>query len=631
MEESSYQENNDEIEEIKPKKQSKIITVILAITAVLIFLLVTVLEFVAVEIFLGADIREIGLEFCIKNTVLILVFNMLIYVLFRRIKLSLFISELIVLIVGIANYFVLQFRGYGIVVMDFFSIKTAGNVAGAYEYSFGKNAIIGVLILVFCIVITSIYPEKKHKALSIERIIPAVICLAMSVSFIVTVNVKDVFFNDVSSLSWDHRVGMDKYGYVLYTVCNAQSAKVTAPRGYSASSIDRTLESFSKEKEEINSSERALDFQEKKPNIILIMNEAYSDQRVLGTINTNKPFFEFYDSMKENTVKGYLESSVYGGYTSISEFEFLSGLSKSNLPGNPYLQYLKDYFPNLITSLKDTGFYSKAIAIHPYNASGYNRNRVYPLLGFDIFYDKNSFEDCELTRGRFVSDEDDFNMIKKLYEEKDESDRLLIFNVTMQNHNPYTLVNDFDAEDKVKLTGNAVNETQAEEYLTCIRKSDEALKDLVSYFEKEDEPTVILMFGDHHPHLPDSFYEKVMGVNPSKFSTEDTMDTHKIPFLIWANYDIEEKNIGTSSINYLPLILKETIGAPLTDFDVYLKHLYEEFPSISSNGYFDKEGNIYRWYEDNPTIREYKEVLDEYGEVAYNYLFDENRVDEHYK
>ena len=84
----------------------------------------------------------------------------------------------------------------------------------------------------------------------------------------------------------------------------------------------------------------------------MVMNESFSDLRVLGKYTTNKEIMPFFDSLNKNVVKGYAESSVYGGYTANSEFEFLTGCTKTFLPGNPYLQYIDDYLPSVISNIK---------------------------------------------------------------------------------------------------------------------------------------------------------------------------------------------------------------------------------------------------------------------------------------
>ena len=149
------------------------------------------------------------------------------------------------------------------------------------------------------------------------------------------------------------------------------------------------------------------------------MNESFSDLSVLGNFRTNREVMPFFDSMDKNVVKGYVESSVYGGYTANSEFEFLTGCTKAFLPGNPYLQYMDDYLPSIISNIKEQNGYGKAIAMHPYNPSGYNRNRVYPLFYFDKFLSIDDFKNSVLVRD-YISDKSDYEKIVEQYENKDK-------------------------------------------------------------------------------------------------------------------------------------------------------------------------------------------------------------------
>ena len=123
---------------------------------------------------------------------------------------------------------------------------------------------------------------------------------------------------------------------------------------------------------------------EKMPNIIVIMDEAFSDLSVLGDLETNKDYMPFVHSLQngaDNTITGYLNVSVCGGNTADTEFEFLTGNTMAFLPAGsiPYQQYIKDTTPSLASYLKGLGY--ETYAQHPYNASGWNRETVYPLLG----------------------------------------------------------------------------------------------------------------------------------------------------------------------------------------------------------------------------------------------------------
>ena len=158
--------------------------------------------------------------------------------------------------------------------------------------------------------------------------------------------------------------------------------------------------------------------------------------------------------------------------------------------------------------------------------------------------------------------------------------------------------------------------------------SDDALEELISYFEGVKEPVMVVLFGDHQPHLKDSFYKEVTGSVPDVFSQEQVMKKHRVPFLIWANYDIEEQEIERISLNYLPAFVLKTAGLKMSNFNRYLLDLHEKLPSISASGYYDEKGVLHEYSEEDS---EYQELLEEYKVVQYHYLFDgKNHLKHHF-
>ena len=109
------------------------------------------------------------------------------------------------------------------------------------------------------------------------------------------------------------------------------------------------------------------------PNIIVIMDEAFSDLAVLGDFQTSEDCMPFVHKMMAgagNTVSGWLNVSVCGGNTANTEFEFLTGHTMRFLPGGsiPYQQYVREETDSLAWQLRGLGY--RTIAMHPYNASG---------------------------------------------------------------------------------------------------------------------------------------------------------------------------------------------------------------------------------------------------------------------
>lgn len=592
---------------------------------VLFFVFFSIMEYITLEAFLGGDICSIGFHYGVKNVMILMGVNLILVSLFHQQKPALLLSEIGVILLGMANYFVDSFRGYGIVYMDLYAAGTAFDVAGGYVFEFNCNLIFGLIGGLSGIVLCVLLPREKDRSFRLFSVLESVLGTAVGVGFFLWLGFGYSFWNDVNQLTWDHNIGMSKYGYLLYVTANAGEVSVQAPEGYSVERVKEILDRY-QDAGQRNSVLASHSGNAKSPNLIMIMNEAFSDLSVLGVIQTNRPYLGFYDSLEENCIKGYAHSSVYGGYTANSEFEFLTGCSKAFFPGSPYLQYITEPIPTVISSIKTQERYKKAVAVHPYHPSGYNRNRVYPLLHFDEFLSLEDFLSPRKVR-EYVSDESDYQMIRQLYEEKEEGTSLCLFNVTMQNHGGYDSAGDF-SEEPVKIT-NYDMQFQAEQYLSLIKESDDALEELITYFDQQEEPTIVVLFGDHQPHLPDFFYHKVMGRMPDDFSREQSMKRYLVPYLIWANYDIREARPEYLSLNYLSTWMMETAGLELTDYQRFLLDMYQHIPSISANGYYDSSGELHDWEEENPECDKW---LEEYEILQYHYLFDkENRLEEYFE
>lgn len=594
----------------------------------LLFITGNLWEFIYLELFFKKTVSEFPSDIIIKNVALIMLVNLIIVCILHSMKATFLISCIFMFIIGIANYFVISFRGYGIVFMDFYAVKTAATVAGEYSYKIDAYFIAGCLAgatqLAILFIVFRLERKKQiqkpYNYFKKSSIAASFAGIAVCILFIVWINFDAFFFKGISKITWDHNIGINDYGYLLYFLSNAEKTEIDKPAGYSVKKVDKILSAY--EKSDKNSKDST---DSKNPNIIMIMNESFSDLRILGNMDTDKSVMSFYDSLSENTIKGYAQSSVYGGYTANSEFEFLTGCSKVFLPGNPYLQYMDGYLPSIISNIKAQKGYSEAIAIHPYNPSGYNRNRVYPLLYFDKFLSADDFKNPLLVRD-YISDLSDYKKIEELYEQKEKGTSLCVFNVTMQNHNPYNNTG-YKFEEDIKVT-SFNSDMQTEQYLSLMKMSDDALKQLVTYFKNVDEPVIIILFGDHQPHLSDSFYTHMMGKEPLQFTQEDTMKKYQVPFLIWANYDIPEMFIEKASINYLSSIFLSVAGLKMSNFNRYLLDLYKKLPAISAVGSYDSSKKLHEAEEKDS---EYASLMKEYEMIQYNYLFDEeNRLDRHY-
>jgi phosphoglycerol transferase MdoB-like AlkP superfamily enzyme len=352
------------------------------------------------------------------------------------------------------------------------------------------------------------------------------------------------------------------------------------------------------------------------PHLIVIMDEAFSDLSVVGKISTNTEVTPFISSIKKDVISGYALASVYGGNTANSEYEFLTGNSMAWLQPNtvPYQQYLRSSTYSAASYLKSHYGY-RCIAMHPYLSNGWNRPNAYRYLGFDESFYVENFPQRDYIR-QFISDREMFEKITDIYETR-QDEPLFMFGVSMQNHGGYSYSGD-NYNQTISLVGYDKSYPEVEQYLSLIHETDKAVEYLISYFEHVDDDIVIVFFGDHQPKLDKEFYSDICENNLD--SLDEKQDIYKVPFFIWSNYDIDEKYIECTSLNYLSSYMYEVAGISLPPYNRFLSDMEKVIPSLNTNGFYSMEKGEYLSF-DMASENEEK-WMKQYRMLQFNSLFD---------
>ncbi len=516
---------------------------------------------------------------------------------------------------SIMNYELTVFRSMSFIASDIYSLMTAVSVANTYSFVVDVETAEMIILAMFLVAL--LLKLERIPFLSWKkRLVYLVFCVGMTTAFVHVY----VFSDYLESIGVDFRVYRPQfkyrfYGTLLTTVRTFGYLHVEEPEGYSAEEAERIIGETLAE-ENFSSTEK---YSGKKPNIICIMNESFADLQQVGDLQVTEDYMPFFRSLKKNTIKGYTYSSVFGGNTANSEFEFLTGNTMGFLPDNsvPYQLFLRDQVPGLVRNLLAQG-YGHPLALHPYYNSGYSRYKVYPLMGFSHFYSSDSFSVFTDTVNYHITDAADYRKIIDLYKaNKASGEPFFMFNVTMQNHGSYD-GSTYETGDAVEIQGPLAGYMATEQFLNMIKMSDDALKDLIAYFKEEKEPTVIIFFGDHQPDLDETFYDALLGRPVDQVEGEELEKLYKVPFLIWANYDIEEKTVERTSNNYLSTYLAEVTGMETTGYMKYLTKLRQEIPAINALGYWGADG---KYYELEDESSPYYEKIREYRILQYNNMF----------
>lgn len=582
----------------------------------LLLLLSPMISFIMVEVMVSNYNIKMFQNYGITNLIWYVVIYYFVFVITRDSKFTIIVTNFLIYILSLVNYFVYIFRGNPILPSDILAWKTGLSVASGYKASFSKGYLIATLIM-FTLFVLANKLEKGNSKVSIPNRIAGI---AGYVVF--TVVVFHIFFqtdfikSKIQVLDYyAPKYTYSAYGTAFGFIANIEALQMKSPKGYSSKQV---AEAFAPIK--ANESEA-----EVKPNIIVIMNEAFSDLSIIGDYKTNMDYMPFTRTLTDNTIKGNLYVSVFGGATSDTEYEFLTGNSMAVMPKNcvPYQQFVTEPTDSLATILKNQGYYN--IAIHPYGKSGYKRDIVYPLLGFDEFLSMDDFENPEIIRS-YISDKESYKKIIEEYETKGKDSPLFIFNVTVQNHGGYNGKVLFDDNESVKLT-DMPGHPDIEQYLSLLRRTDQSFQVLTDYFSKQEEPTIILIYGDHQPALFNTFHDILANKKEADFSYL-YQKKYMVPFILWANYDIKEDHIDKISANYLSSYLLQVAGLQGTPYNEYLMELYKKIPVINALFYIDSENRCYGIGAPSDSL----DLVTEYQSVGYNNVFDKkNRLDQLFK
>lgn len=560
------------------------------------FAIVPIISFYLMEAFEHNALAEVRQEAQWFNILIFELIAWTLYLLIGRMTTALRIELALALAFGLTNHYVMAFRSTPFVPWDLLSARTAASVAQNYDFTPTPRMIVVTVLFVLLMVAVRILRKVPRIKLPI-RFGSAVLCGLALCLFVNTLQ-QETFQNKhyLYPFLFTPAYMTKVNGMAVTFAMDLAYVAVDKPEGYSAEEAQKTLEQygntdnvFADDEENTNDAKnRGEDANNKDlPNIIVIMDEAFSDLSVVGDLETNEDYMPFMHKMQQgtdNTITGYAQVSVCGGNTANSEFEFLTGNTMSFLPSGsiPYQQYITKDTPSLASYLASLGY--ETYAQHPYYASGWNREKVYPLIGFEHLNFIDDYANKTYVR-KYVSDDADMQHIIDTYENKEDGKPAFIFNVTMQNHGGYTDAFS-DLSEDVHATN--YNSEVLDRYLSLIRLTDQSLEKLVDYFSNVDEKTVIVFFGDHQPS--DAVAAQVqdsMLLPGESVPDEQLRKRYLVPYLVWANYDIDGATQQNTSLNYLSAEVLKAAGVPTDAYQNFLLDLQKSYPVMSAAGRTD--------------------------------------------
>lgn len=534
------------------------------------------------------------------NVMLFEIMAWILFLVFRNVKWALRMEGIFAMGIGLVNYYVYSFRSLPLVPWDIFSIGTAFSVADNYSFKPTFRVVAVVVCFLVCIWLEGLFEWKLSKWKWYASSFGAVMCTVVFCVFSSVLQQEEFqnshrMYNKLFTPVHMWKVN----GFALTMVMELPYLSIDKPEGYQQENAKAVLASY-ENTEHVE--------QEKLPNIIVIMDEAFSDLSVLGEFQASEDYMPYFHSLfqgADNTITGYLNVSVCGGNTANTEFEFLTGNTMAFLPQGsvPYQQYLKKETPALPAYLQSLGY--ETFGMHPYYAEGWDRDTVYPLLGFEHTQFIDNYRAKRYIRN-YVSDQTCVDNIIEKYESKEAGKPMFVFNVTMQNHGGYSeIYENFTPHITVEGTSSVSLST----YLSLLQKTDEALENLISYFDKQEEPTMVVFFGDHQPN--DAVAAPILqmnGMDYAALSEEEIKLRYQVPYLIWTNYEMETVNRADTSANYLGTKVLEAAGIEAPAYQNFLGVFSDSYPILSA---------VRREKAADATLE-----LEDYEKLQYYQLFD---------
>ena len=576
------------------------------------------LTFEVVKLIIGVELYATDIYF--TNLLFYAVFQVAVFVFTQSTRLSVCISMVVWSLLNLADEVLVLIRGTPLVPTDLYAIGTALKVTNASDWHFNANMLSG---LCACIFLTALISQFKVVWTKKWLRPTAAVCAAAMCTF-GCVSIYGIDYESYSTSTFDTESTNNVNGTALSFYINLRKMSFDEPVGYSKQALEDYLGGYTDET--LSGSEEDL------PNIIVIMNESFSDLGYLGRLRTDTPYMPFYNDLSSKYPDGRLLVSVLGGGTCNTEFEFLTGLSMMYMPDGcyAYMQHIKGPVDSMASYLKNFGY--QTVAMHPFYEICWKRNAVYPFMGFDDFV---SGEDMTDEAGKYVSAErwekgfgDDVEYIRTLISdsyfykqvinqfENKTSDRIFIFGVTVQNHSTYEYDGD-DFETDVHIQRPEGEYPRAEQYLSLIKDSDEALEELISYFEGVDEKTMIVFFGDHQPNVEAELIDEL--APDRELFVNSFLTRYQTPFTIWSNYDLGLGSyVGITSANYLGLKTLEAAGIPLSAKYQMIRDAEKIAPAMAAWGYYDP---YTIWNDRQDTYKD--EVLNMYNFYTYWALNDQ--------
>lgn len=298
---------------------------------------------------------------------------------------------------------------------------------------------------------------------------------------------------------------------------------------------------------------------DRKPNIIVVLAEAFMDPRSMGLAIDPDPLTGYDEAVRRSVYHGSSWVPVYGGWTVRSEYSLLTGVAMAsfgNNIGNPNTTIVRTGTHSLPKHLKSLGY--RTTIIHPHDRRFYGRDNACAAMGFDRFIDERDFAGAP-REGLYVSD---VAIAERIEEElRQATEPTFLHCVTMENHGPWDgelaepLTSGFTTQPRLSPQGHL----SVAHYLRHLRSADNMIRRLTDMIAATKTPTLLLLVGDHLPSMTELFREIAFPMFDPGVTWTATAPWLQTPYFLLSNMHTDRHQMDCD-ISFLPGLLLDCAG-----------------------------------------------------------------------
>ncbi|EGG80987.1 hypothetical protein HMPREF9477_01846 [Lachnospiraceae bacterium 2_1_46FAA] len=438
---------------------------------------------------------------------------------FTRILLSVFWLGL-----GITNGYMLLIRVTPFNAQD---LKVAGDAVTLFDKYFtgfeGIMLAIGIVAVVIWLISMwkrgGQYTGKMHRIPALIAIVAAFGTVGLLTNLAIDKRVVSNYFGNIA-------FAYEDYGFPYCFSASVFNTGIEEPNGYSEETMNKITDNGA-----ITESKTG---RKEMPNILFIQLESFFDPYEVEFFKTSQDPIPNFRKLSEQYSSGYFKVPSVGAGTANTEFEVLTGMSMRYFgPGEyPYKTILKKtQAESAATALKKFGY--GAHALHNNGGNFYSRADVFNNIGFDSYTSKEFMNILQLTENGWAKDSVLTQHIKNAMDSTEQQD--FVFGITVQGHGDYPEEKKIE-NPRIRVTGiEDEGRTNAwEYYVNQLYETDQFIGDLIQMLKDRDEPTVLVLYGDHLP---------TMGLEAKDLKGRYLYNTN---YVIWDNIGLpkQDENIA---------------------------------------------------------------------------------------